>query len=346
MSANSPLRAGILSGVALLVALLAFPSADYCQQRTITIVGQVTTADGSPVTSGAMATLATRQGVRVAIQPVNANGTFDFAAVQAATYILTVTADNFETYQQTIYGARFAPSYYTANVTLTPVAHRKVPVSSLPALTDEAAPKSARKEYEEGAAALQKHDLKKARQHLEKAVAEYPCYARAQTSLAEVDLADHQQDSAEAALKKATQCDGNFLDSFYMLANLYVTQKRYADSESVLKQGLRVLPSAWPLLNLMGRTHYAMGKYPEAAHDFEQAESFHPEMPADFHAELANTYVQTDQYGRALAEMETYLRLDPHGRFADSARRITESMRKQGVTPVPAPSGPSLPDRH
>jgi tetratricopeptide (TPR) repeat protein len=290
-----------------------------------------------------MATLATRQGLGVATQPVSGNGTFEFDQIRPRTYVLTVTADNFETYHQVINEGFGIPSYVNVYVTLKPLVNSKVPGSGLPALTDEAAPKSARKEYEGGAAALERGDLKKARQFLEEAVAEYPCYARAQTALAQVDLADRKPGPAEAALKKAVQCDGNFLDSFYMLANLYVTQKKYDDSESVLKQGLRVSPSSWPLLNMMGRTHYAMGKYPEAAHDFEQAESFHAEMPADFHAELANTYVQMDQYGRALAEMETYLRLDPHGRFAASARRISESMRKQGVTPVAAQSNPARP---
>jgi tetratricopeptide (TPR) repeat protein len=343
MAANySSFRARIVCGVALLGVALLSPLTGF-GQRQITIAGQVMTADGTPVTNGAMATLTTRQGIHVATQPVNANGSFQFAQMPAATYVLTVTADDFETYQQMIYGARFAPSFYTVNVTLTPLASHKVPVSSLPALTDEAAPKSARKEYEAGADALKKHHPKKARQHLEKAVADYPCYARAQTALARLDLDDHKEGPAEAALKKAVHCDGNFLDSSYMLANLYVRQKRYADSESVLKQALRVSPSAWPLLNLMGKTHYAMGKYPEAAHDFEQAESFHPNMAADFHAELANTYVQINQYGRALAEMETYLRLDPHGRFAASARRISKDMREQGVTPVTSPSNPSRP---
>jgi hypothetical protein len=63
-------------------------------------------------------------------------------------------------------------------------------------------------------------------------------------------------------------------------------------------------------------------------------------MPADFHAELANAYVETDRYSNALAEMETYLRMDPKGRFAPRARRVSEALRSQGITPAPNSGAP------
>ena len=96
MAANySSFRARIVCGVALLGVALLSPLTGF-GQRQITIAGQVMTADGTPVTNGAMATLTTRQGIHVATQPVNANGSFQFAQMPAATYVLTVTADDFK----------------------------------------------------------------------------------------------------------------------------------------------------------------------------------------------------------------------------------------------------------
>jgi tetratricopeptide (TPR) repeat protein len=340
---RSPLRAGIVSAAALLVAALAFPRTIFCQNIIITISGQVKTADGSPLPNGTMVALETGRGERVAAQPVGADGSYEFDQVAPRNYYVTVTAENYQTFRQYVNSGVGVSAVYTVDATLKPLANGKAPASALPALTDEAAPKSARKEYKAGAEALKKNDLKKARQHLEKAVAEYPCYARAQASLALVDVAYHKTDDAESALRKAVQCDGTYLNSYYMLGELYQNEKKLKESEVVLNQGLRVAPSSWPLLNQLGRTHNAMGKYREAASDFEQVESLHPDMPAEFHLELANVYVQMDRYGRALAEMETYLRLDPSGRFAASARRASEAMRKQGVTPVAAQSNPARP---
>ena len=335
---TSPFRVGIVYGIAPLLTALVFPRPAFPQQ-VVTIAGQVRTPNGQPITSGVTVILATSRGDQVGSRSVDARGGFEFDEVPKGVYELTVAADNFQTYRQTIDESFGAPSYYTAYVTLTPKANRKIPAASLPALTDEAAPKKARKEFSQGDQALKKRDLEKARLHLEKAVGEYPCYARAHAALAEVDVADHQPDSAESSLKKAIQCDGNFPDSYDKLAQLYITENKFVDSESVLHQGLRLSPGAWPLLYQMGRTHIGMEKYQEALHDFRQAESVHPDMPAVFHAQFANAYMAAGEYDKALAELDTYLRLDPNGRFASSARKTSQALRDRGVTAAPAQAG-------
>ncbi|MFZ0959418.1 MAG: tetratricopeptide repeat protein [Terriglobia bacterium] len=336
---TSPLRAGILCGIALLLTALVFPPPAF-PQSAVTIGGQVRTLNGQPITSGVSVNLATSQGDQVASRPVDSGGGFEFDAVPKGMYELTVTADNFQTYHQTIDESFGAPSYYRADVMMTPTAHRKIPAAALPALTDEAAPKNARKEFSQGDQALKKRDLEKARLHLEKAVQEYPCYARAHAALAEIHVAGHRPDSAEASLKRAIQCDGNFLDSYDLLAQLYITENKFADSESVLHQGLRLSPGAWTLLYQMGRTHIGMEKYQEALRDFEEAESFHPDVPAIFHAQFANAYMAAGEYDKALAELDTYLRLDPNGRFASSAREASQTLRSRGATPASAQTGP------
>lgn len=335
---TSHLRGGIVCGIALFLAALVFPLPTFAHP-VITIAGQVRTPNGQPITGGAMASLATSRGDQVGSRPVDARGGFEFDEIPSGIYELTVTADDFQTYHQTIDESFGVPSYYTADVTLTPAANRKFPAADLPALTDEAAPKTARKEFSQGDKALKARDLKKARLHLEKAVEEYPCYARAQAALAEIDVADHQPDSAEASLKKAIQCDGNFVDSYYMLAQVYITENKFTDSESILHQGLRLSPSAWSLHYQMGRTHIGMEKYREALHDFEEAQAVHPNMPASFHAQFANAYMATGEYDKALAEIDTYLRLDPTGRFASSARKTAESLRSRGITTATAQTG-------
>jgi outer membrane protein assembly factor BamD (BamD/ComL family) len=74
-----------------------------------------------------------------------------------------------------------------------------------------------------------------------------------------------------------------------------------------------------------------MGEYREAAKDFLTAQSLHPDMPAEFHAKLANTYLKTAEYAKALAEMDTYLRLSPEGPYAASAKKISEILRHGSV---------------
>jgi hypothetical protein len=66
-------------------------------------------------------------------------------------------------------------------------------------------------------------------------------------------------------------------------------------------------------------------------------------MPAEFHARLADTYLKLGEYAKALAEIDTYLRLSPEGPYAASAKKISAVLRSKGVTDAaPRASTPSM----
>ncbi len=334
---HSSLRAMLAGAMIVLCLAFAHPLPSFGDQ-SVTLKGQVLTRDGQVIASGVTVSLETEQGAMMGNRPVDAFGNYLFEGLAAGTYHLTVTADKFQVYEQDV-EIDFRQQTYTVNVYLTP--SNKTEVKAPPALTDEAAPKTARKEFEKGEQALKGNKLAEARRHLERAVTEYPCYARAQTSLAEVDLHDGKSDSAEACFKKAIQCDGSFLNPFSELAELYIIEKKFAESETILNQGLRLSPQAWLFHYEMGQAHYGMQKYPESVQDYLLAQSLHLQMPAKFHIKLANAYLRTEAYPKALAEFQTYLRLEPNGQYAPAALRVSEMMLKGGITA--AASAPSTP---
>ena len=335
---HSSVRARIAGATILLSLALSHPLPSNADQG-VTLRGQILTRDGQAISSGATVSLETDQGQMMGTRTVDAFGNYVFEALGAGSYHLTVTAERFQVHQQDV-NLDFRQVTYTVNVYLTPT--NKTEVKVAPALTDEAAPKTARKEFEKGKHALEENKMAEARHHLERAVGEYPCYARAQASLAQVDLHDRKVDSAEARFKKAIQCDGSFLDSFSELAQLYIVEKKFVDSEGILNQGLRLSPQAWLFHYEMGQAHFGMQKYPESVQDYLLAQSFHPEMPAKFHIQLATSYLRTEAYSKALAEFQIYLRLEPNGQYAPAVREISEKMLKDGVTAAAA-SPPSTP---
>jgi tetratricopeptide (TPR) repeat protein len=335
---HSSLRALIAGATILLYGALAFPLPSFADQ-SVTLKGQVLTKDGQVIPSGVTVSLETDQGAMMGSRSADAFGNYVFDGLAHGSYHLTVTADKFQVYQQDV-DLAFRQVSYTVNVYLTP--SNKTEVKIPPALTDEAAPKTARKEYEKGEHALKENKMPEARRHLENAVADYPCYARAQTSLAEVDLHDGKSEGAEDCFKKAIQCDGSYLDSFSELAQLYIVEKKFVESESILNQGLRLSPQSWLFHYQMGQAHYGMQKYPEAVQDYLLAQSLHPEIPAKFHIKLATAYMRTEAYPKALAEFQIYLRLEPNGQYAPAARETSERMLKGGVTAAAA-SSPSTP---
>jgi tetratricopeptide (TPR) repeat protein len=109
-------------------------------------------------------------------------------------------------------------------------------------------------------------------------------------------------------------------------------EKKFGESESILNQGLRLSPRAWLFHYEMGQAHYGMQKYPESVQDYLLAQSLHPEMAAKFHIKLGTAYMRTEAYDKALAEFQTYLRIEPNGQYAPAARDAAERMLKGGVT--------------
>ena len=329
----SALWGGVVSGVLVLCAGLAYSQQKIVAQD-VTLHGQVQTKDGRPVSEGVMVTLDTSDGAPVATHQTDWNGNFEFVGLNARVYNLSVKCDKFQNYQQTLDFTDARVTYHSVNIVLLPLDKPVSSLSAQPALTDEAAPKSARKEFDKGSRAWRESKTTEARKHLEKAIEEYPCYARAQAILAEVDFAEHKLESAEADYKRAIHCDGTYLDAFYQLAQLYMTERKPAESEAVLREALRLSPNNWLFHYQLGNAQFVLREYQQASQDFLTAQSLHPDMPADFHIKLANIYLKMSEFPKALAEIDTYLRLSPDGPFAASAKRISEKLRGEGVTAV------------
>jgi tetratricopeptide (TPR) repeat protein len=303
--------------------------------------GQVQTKDGRGIPDGVAITLETSDGVPIATRRTDWNGDFEFARLDATIYTLSVKADKFQNYLETLDFTDARVSYHSISIALTPIDKPAVNLAAQPPLTDQAAPKNARTEFQKGSRAWRENKPAEARDHLEKAVAEYPCYARAQAALAEVDLAEHKLESAEAGYKRAIHCDGSYSDAFYQLAQLYMKERRPADSEAILREALRLLPSAWLFHYQLGNAQFVLGEYQQASQDFLTAQSLHPDMPAEFHIKLANIYLRMSEYAQALAEIDTYLRLSPEGSYAASAKKISEKLRSGGGTDAGPRTGTS-----
>ncbi len=299
-------------------------------QRTVRLSGQVLTDRGQAIPSGVTITLETDSGDRVAQTPAHTDGNFEIPFLRKMHYHLIVTAEGFETAQRDIdlgYGA----SEFTVKITLTPLKKVKENAGSAPALTDDQAPKSARKEYERGSRALATRRLDEARKHLEKAVSEFPCYARAQADLAVVLTEQRELPGAEAALRKAVQCDPGFPDAYTLLGQLLNAERKFTESAEVLQEGLRRSPGAWQFYYQLAIAHFSLKQYSQAEEEYLKVQSLNPNPPADLHAKLADVYLKENAYNKAYAQMQAYLQAEPAGRFAAKIKVIMQQMESSGA---------------
>ena len=263
-------------------------------------------------------------------QSPSSAGQFEFGGLAKIPYHLTVTADGFQPYEQEL-DLSHSGDKTILNVYLTPLKGTKQAGSELPTLTDSKVPRKARKEFEKGKRALRDRNVSEAQAHFERAVEEYPCYARAQTDLALALTTQRDRPHAEAALKKAIECDPDFVDAYSQLGWLFNGGKQFSESARVLQEGLRRSPSAWQFYYQLGIAHYGLGDYNKAEEEYLKAESLNPEPPAEIHVKLADVYLKKSAFGKAYAEMESYLRAEPGGRFAVKVRELMKQLESAGL---------------
>lgn len=332
-------RAAIWSkGAALpvLIALAILPL--YAQNDSWSIQGQVRTASGSPIPSDVSVVLEEAEGVVVGKQFVGTTGKFEFRNLTGQLYRLIVTAAGFQTATKDVDMHYLASRY--PDVYLIPLVQKRSGPSPSPttSATDGLATNKARKEYEKGDQARQTGDTTDARRHLEKAVADYPCYARAQTALGVVLSIQREFPSAEAAFRKAIGCDGGFLYAYIQMAILLNVERKYDENEANLRQALSRFPEEWELHYQSGAAYAGLKDYGNAEGEYLKAQSINAAaLPTEFHVKLADAYLKQQQWEKGYAEMRSYLGSDPSGEFAAETRTLMKRMESAGVVHPAAP---------
>jgi tetratricopeptide (TPR) repeat protein len=318
-----------------LVAMVCFAAGGILTQaqelHEVSVAGQVTTEGDQIIASGVTVSVETTEGWRMAERPADSQGRFQIDNLPSGRkpYRLTVTADGYYPVQEEL-DLRSAGGTVTVRVVLTRISKAQQREESLPELTALSAPHKARKAFEKGTRALQAHQLSDAQRDFSEAIAEYPCYARAHSALAALLVAKRDLTAAEAALRKAIQCDPGFPDGFASLGRLLNTEKRFAESEQVLQQGLRLSPNAWELYDQLAAAHHNLGSYSRATEEWLHAMTLNPQAPSELHAKLAAAYLHQGNSEKAYAEFQAYLRAEPEGRFATQAKRLVHYIESSG----------------
>ena len=324
--------AGRLAVCGMLVAVLTGVAS--AQQQTVHLEGKIRTDSGDIPRLGVTVRLENDEGQLVTEQPANSEGAFDFPYLRKINYRLIVTADGYETVQEHM-DLSYGPTIEVVTVTLRPTHKVTVGAGEGEARSDSLASKNAKKEYEQAGSDLAAKNLSGARTHLEAAVKESPCFARAQTDLATVLEAQRDLTDAETAFKKARECDPDYIESYIMLGMMLNTEKRYADSEEVLQEGVRRSPNSWQFYYQLGVSHYGQGQYAKAQSEYEKVVGLNPSPPADFHVKLANCYLKDKLFDKAYSEMGEYLKAEPAGPFAAKIKSVMQQMKAAGVLSEP-----------
>jgi tetratricopeptide (TPR) repeat protein len=198
-------------------------------------------------------------------------------------------------------------------------------------------PKDARKAYEKGVQAERNGKLADAQKNLETAVKIYPNSANAWYQLGTVLQKEERKDEARKAYTQATTIDSKFLPPFQSLASMAYQAENWTEVLELTNHILDLDPLNHAAVNSYildldpvnyagayfynAMANYQLKKLEDAERSALKAE--HLDMRTHFpqlHLLVAEIFARKNDYGVAIAEIQTYLALVPHAPDADQVR--------------------------
>lgn len=323
-------RRGTIVLVAMAFLIGVFSASGVAAEERATLAGQVTTSQGKTIPFGVTVQILTPGGQIAGQQPANSAGHFEFDYIKKEDYTLTVTAKGFRPSTQDV-DLRYGSQLFVT-VQLTPVRKKaKSDRGAVVSVNDLKVPRHAKQQYIKGNRAFKARHFSVAKRYFERAVQEYPCYVQAQLGLATALIARKQSSPAEVALQKAIHCVPSFLDAYVELSQLFNAERHYGQSAKLLQTAIERSPNTWQLRYQMGVAHFGMNQFQKAEEDFLKVSSLNQSPPPLLYIKLADVYLKENAFGKAYAEMQSYLKKQPHGRFAPRIKTVIQRMKNDGL---------------
>jgi tetratricopeptide (TPR) repeat protein len=271
-------------------------------------------------------------------QTTDRSGRFRFAGLQLSQYVITVRAPGYIEQRQEVELSSTPSAYLQFQLKSdgTPK-----PGTSYPIVVSANVPASAKKEYEQGAAALatgKKEGLTEGVRHLEKAISIYPQFVQANLMLGTAYMDLGELDKAEQKLKHTIELDPKAANALMALGELYLRQKKEDDAEKILLQGLQVEDRSYQGHLTLARVYWSMALkikddtqsqpvFEKSYIQVNKAIEINPDFAAA-HLFKGNLYIHARRAADAQHEFEEYIRLEPKGASADQARATIEKIKK------------------
>ena len=195
------------------------------------------------------------------------------------------------------------------------------------------APQNARKEFDQGVRDLGNNRLSQATRHLENAVGAYDRYAAAWSELGRAYALDHQMEKARQSYEKAIAADARYAPPYVGLAAVKLQDQDYQGTIQTVAKVLELDPAL-----LMGVAGYIQAVANLRLNRLDAAEQGalaaekapHQSIP-QLHAVLADIYLRTQNLPNAAAQIRAYLKEAPQGPFAPQLKRHLERIEESAA---------------
>lgn len=189
-------------------------------------------------------------------------------------------------------------------------------------------PKNANSEMRKGMDAYSKGDMESAAGHFQKAIAEYPHYARAYDMLGAIAMKRSDPVAARGLFEKSIQADGAFVPAYLDLARMDLQERNYSRSESLLEKAISVNSSIPDAIALLATTEFANGEFDKALADVQRTHALrNHEKFAEVHIMAGKVLTMRNHPDEAIVQFQLFLKEKPESPEGGSVRKALRSLQ-------------------
>lgn len=309
--------------------------------RTVTVSGDVLSAEGNHRIEGALVSLTDSGGNQIEQEYSNSAGIFRFVGLRRAQYILKVSAEG---YQPTELHVDLSFSS-DRGIALYLKSLQNDGASSAPGVAvsshELSLPPSVRDSLASGRQALYaRNNPSDALKHFDQALKKSPGCNEAKYESGIAYLKLQKTSDAMSNFRQALKLsNGKFGDADIALGTLLIDAGQPEDGEKALREGIALSPGSWMGFYEVGKLEVRKGNLAEAETSAAQARSLAPNV-AMIYQLLSIIHLRRQNYPALLQDIDNYLQLDSTSPAAARAKQVRQEVQARLTQPTPQ-SAPS-----
>jgi tetratricopeptide (TPR) repeat protein len=293
----------------------------------------VRAADESSIDSPIQVDLSTARGW-IATVHITGGDPAQFRVNNGRTYRLTVSGNHIETTTTSYFEINPLESLHTETIRVKPKTQapdsQSSPSTPTISVSEMNIPKKAHAAMRKGLEAYAKGDMQNATDNFERAITEYPHYARAYDMLGAVAIKASNRARAKELFLKAIEADNAFLPAYLDLARFELQDQNYAESESLLTKAIAINPSAPEAAALLTTAEFMNKEYDKAFADVERTHSLAGhEQFAEVHLMAGKVLRIQNRPAAAVTQFQLFLIEKPDSPQGRDAREALASLTAQ-----------------
>jgi TolA-binding protein len=334
----------ILASISLLLATAVFAQKGGPSTGNISeIHGAVTNDENNRPILNAKVQLTTLGGQFVISTYTGQDGSFSFRSLAKGDYVVTATADGFESGNQKVMIIGFnVPEVRISLRKPVNLEEKTAPGGDTVSSRELLLPQNAQDALHKGMDKLyKKKDPSGSMPYFQKVLTIAPSFYEAYYQEGMAYTYEGKPADAETAFKKAIAASEDmYPDACFGLGAILSDQEKFKESEKLLRHGLEMQPEAWRGHFELARALTGLGRTAEAEQSALEARRLNPTF-SGLYIILANIHLQLHNDAAVVEDLGTYLRLDPNGPFAVQARDLKAKTEKV-LSRKSAPPAPNL----